>query len=313
MAGLSSNPTRCKNKKRICSECGGDNFFEDSKRGEIICTSCGCVISAHEMDLGPEWRAFTAEERNNRARTGSPMNIMMADKGLSTVISRINRDASGRAIKGSQRAAIYRMRKWQIRSIAHGSDQRNLLAAMSELDRLGSQLGIPRDTRKTASHIYRKALKKRLVRGRTINGIVAASLYLACRKHRIPRQLDEIVPETRLKRKELALCVRLILRHVKLRLPLPSPKDLIPRISSDLDFSGSAISTAISIISKAKQNGLTIGKAPGGIAAAALYIAGILEDDRHTQREIANAANVTEVTIRNRYKDLVRKLDIIVE
>jgi transcription initiation factor TFIIB len=313
MAGLSSDSTKRKKETRICSECGGKDFYEDSKRGEIICTSCGCVISAHEMDMGPEWRAFTAEERNSRARTGSPMNLMMADKGLSTMISRVNRDARGKAIKGSQRAAIYRMRKWQLRSLAHGSHQRNLLTAMSELDRLGSQLGIPRETRKTASHIYRKALKKRLVRGRTINGVVAAALYLACRKHRIPRQLDEIVSETRLKRKELALCVRLILRYVKLKLPLPSPKDLIPRISSDLGFNGNAMRRAMSIIDKARKEGLTIGKAPGGIAAAALYIAGILEDDRHTQREIADAANVTEVTIRNRYKDLVRQLKIVVE
>lgn len=305
---ISTNETHRKN--RICPNCGGKGFYEDSKRGEIICTSCGCVMSTHEMDMGPEWRAFTAEERNSRARTGAPMTLLMADKGLSTMISRVNKDAYGRAIKASQRAAIYRMRKWHFRSIAHSSTHRNLLAAMTELDRLASQLGIPRETREAAALIYRKALKKRLVRGRTINGLVAASLYLACRKHKIPRQLDEVVVEAPVKRKELALCVRKIIQHVKIEVPIPSPKNLIPRLCSDLGLVGKTVRTALSIIDQAKEKGITIGKAPGGLAAAALYIAGIIEDDRRTQREIAETANVTEVTVRNRYKDIVRQLGI---
>jgi transcription initiation factor TFIIB len=234
----------------------------------------------------------------------------MADKGLSTMISRVNKDAYGRAIKASQRAAIYRMRKWQFRSIAHSSKHRNLLTAMRELERLASQLGVPRETRETAALIYRKALNKHLVRGRTINGMIAASLYLACRKHKIPRQLDEITDEAPLKRKELALCVRRILQHLRISVPVSSPRNLIPRLCADLGLFGKTVRTAISIIDKAKEKGITIGKAPGGLAAAALYIAGIIEDDRRTQREIAKTANVTEVTIRNRYKDIVKQLGI---
>jgi transcription initiation factor TFIIB len=310
MAGQSVDEAKKRKPTRICSNCGGKNFYEDSKRGEIICTSCGCVMSAHEMDMGPEWRAFTAEERNSRARTGAPATLIMADKGLSTMISRVNKDASGRAIKGSQRAAIYRMRKWQLRSIAHSSKHRNLLAAMTELDRLASQLGIPRETRESAALIYRKALNRRLVRGRTINGLVAASLYLACRKHKIPRQLDEVIVEAPLKRKELALCVRLILQNVNVDVPVPSPKNLIPRLCSELGLFGKTMHTALSIIDQAREKGITDGKAPGGLAAAALYIAGIIEDDRRTQREIAETANVTEVTVRNRYKDIVKRLGI---
>jgi transcription initiation factor TFIIB len=310
MAGQSIETSKSRKHARVCSNCGGKGFYEDSKRGEIICTTCGCVITAHEMDMGPEWRAFTTEERHSRARTGAPMTLIMADKGLSTMISRVNKDAYGRAIKASQRAAIYRMRKWQFRSIAHSSKHRNLLAAMTELDRLASQLGIPRETRESAALIYRKALKKRLVRGRTINGLVAASLYLACRKHKIPRQLDEVITEAPLTRKELALCVRLILQHVKISVPVPSPKNLIPRLCSDLGLYGKTVRTALSIIDQAKEKGITDGKAPGGLAAAALYIAGIMEDDRRTQREIAETANVTEVTVRNRYKDIVKRLGI---
>lgn len=297
----------------VCSICGGNEFFEDGSRGERICTSCGCVVSERIMDTGPEWRAFTAEERNARARTGSPMTLTMADKGLATTISWSDKDANGRSIAASQRAAIYRMRKWQIRSLVHSSQHRNLSIAMSEMDRLTSQLGIPQETKETAALIYRKALQKRLVRGRSIEGMVAASIYLSCRIHKIPRQLDEIVTEARVTRKELGQSVRLVLYNVNIRVPIPCANDLMPRISSDLGLAGKTTQTAMGIINDAGERGITAGKDPGGLAAAALYIAGIIEDDRRTQREIAEASNVTEVTVRNRYKDLARNLEITIK
>jgi transcription initiation factor TFIIB len=151
------------NRMAICSVCGGNDFYEDLTRGENICTSCGCVVNERVLDTGPEWRAFTAEERNARARTGSPMTLTMADKGLATTIGWSDRDANGRAIAANSRAAIYRMRKWQIRSLVHSSQHRNLSIAMSEMDRLTSQLGIPHETKETSALIYRKALSRRLV------------------------------------------------------------------------------------------------------------------------------------------------------
>ncbi|TFG12903.1 transcription initiation factor IIB [Candidatus Thorarchaeota archaeon] len=296
----------------VCSICGKDEFYEDEARGERICTSCGCVLTERHVDSGPEWRAFTAEERNSRARTGAPMTLTMADKGLSTTISWSDRDANGRAISGSKRAALYRMRKWQIRTLAHSSQHRNLSIAMNELDRLTSQLGVPQEAKETAALIYRRALNKRLVRGRSIEGMIASSVYLSCRIHRIPRQLDEIVEEARVNRKELGQCVRLVLRYVKVKVPIPSANDLMPRISADLKLEGTTVQTAMKIINDAREKGITAGKDPGGLAAAALYIAGIITGDRRTQREIAEASNVTEVTVRNRYKDLATNLKITI-
>ncbi|TXT54791.1 MAG: Transcription initiation factor IIB [Candidatus Thorarchaeota archaeon] len=311
-----AKPVRALSDRRkrsaVCSICGGTDFYEDTTRGENICTSCGCVVNERIMDTGPEWRAFTAEERDARARTGSPMTLTMADKGLATTISWSDRDANGRAIAATKRAEIYRMRKWQIRTLVHSSQHRNLSIAMSEMDRLTSQLGIPRDTKETAALIYRKALTKRLVRGRSIEGMVSASIYLSCRIHKIPRQLDEIVTEARVNRKELGQCVRLILRYVDVKVPIPSANDLMPRISADLALDGKTVQTAMNIINEAREKGITAGKDPGGLAAAALYIAGIIEDDRRTQREIAEASNVTEVTVRNRYKDLATNLQITI-
>ena len=297
-------------KKKVCVSCGETSFTEDYTRGENICTSCGLVASERITDRGPEWRAFTTEERNARARTGAPMTLTIADRGLSTTIDWRNKDASGRALTSNTRAAIYRMRKWHIRSRLHSSQHRNLGIAMSEMERLSSQLGIPRDVRETSALMYRKALTKKLVRGRSIESVVAASVYLACRIHRIPRRLDEVVAETNVSRKQIGYAVRLIVSRVNIDVPLASAKDLIPRLSSDLFLEGRTVQKATEIIKSAEEKFVTTGKDPGGIAGAALYIAGIIEKDRRTQREIANVSRVTEVTIRNRYKELVRVLGI---
>lgn len=300
-------------RKEVCMGCGQSTFTKDYARGERTCSVCGLVASDRTADTGPEWRAFTAEEKNARARVGAPATYTIADKGISTMIDWRNRDASGKAIKSTTRAAMYRMRKWHIRSRLHSSQHRNLSIAMSEMHRLSSQLGIPRDVRETAALLYRKALITKLVRGRSIESVVAASIYLACRIHRIPRPLDEIVAETNVDRKKVGYAVRLVVSRVNVNVPLPSAKDLIPRLSSDLMLEGRTVIKATEIINQAKERYVTIGKAPGGIAGAALYIAGILEDDRRTQREIAQASRVTEVTIRNRYKELVRVLGITID
>ncbi|MFX0107323.1 MAG: transcription initiation factor IIB [Candidatus Hodarchaeota archaeon] len=297
-------------KKEVCMGCGECMFTKDYVRGELICTSCGLVVSGRTADRGPEWRAFTAEERNARARAGAPMTLTIADKGLSTTIDWRNKDASGRVLTSKTRAAIYRMRKWHIRSKVHSSQNRNLGIALSEMERLSSQLGIPRDARETAALIYRKALIRRLIRGRSIESVVAAAVYLACRIHRIPRRLDEIVAEGKTNRKQIGYAVRMVISRVDINVPIPSAKDLLPRLSSDLEVEGRTMRKASEIIKRAKDSGITIGKDPGGIAGAALYIAGILEEDRRTQRAIAKASRVTEVTIRNRYKELVRSLGI---
>ncbi|TET09121.1 MAG: transcription initiation factor IIB [Candidatus Thorarchaeota archaeon] len=310
--GLSVKDLGRTRRKGVCINCGQSLFTKDYARGEHTCTECGLVVSERITDRGPEWRAFTADERNSRARTGAPATLTIADKGLATMIDWRNRDASGKALTSSTRAAIYRMRKWHIRSRLHSSDHRNLSVAMSEMERLSSQLGIPRDVRETSASIYRKTLAKKLVRGRSIESVVAASIYLACRIHRIPRRLDEVVSETNLDRKKIGQSVRLIVTQTNLNVPLPSAKDLIPRLSSDLFLEGRTVKKATEIIKEAKERYITMGKDPGGIAGAALYIAGILEDDRRTQREIANVSRVTEVTIRNRYKELVRVLGITI-
>jgi len=293
-----------------CKNCGSTDIVADENRGELICEKCGYVLETRLIDEGPEWRAFNSEERDKRSRVGSPSTFSVHDKGLSTIIGYENRDTFGNKLSASRRAQIYRLRKWQIRTRVHSSMDRNLAFAMSEMDRLASQLGIPRNVKETAAIIYRKAIEKRLVRGRSIEAMVAATIYASARVRRVPRTLDEIAKESRITKKELGRCYRLLLRELYLNIPLASPIDYLVRFGTELRLSGVCQRKAADILKRAKAAGLTAGKDPTGLAAAAIYISGIINGERRTQREISEVAHVTEVTLRNRYKELVRKLSI---
>lgn len=271
------------------------------------------VISEKLIDQGPEWRAFDLEEREKRSRVGSPSTYTLHDKGLSTMIDWHDKDSFGKKLTPKRRAQIYRLRKWQIRTRVHSSIDRNLAIAMSELDRLSSQLGIPRGVKESSAVIYRRAIEKKLIRGRSIEAMVGASIYAACRMRKIPRTLDEIARDSRVNKKELGRCYRLILRELDVQIPIASPIDFIPRFGAELTLSGQTQRRAAEIVDLARKNGITAGKDPTGLAAASIYISAILEGERRTQREIAEIVHVTEVTVRNRYKELVRELHLKVD
>lgn len=294
----------------ICPECGGRQLTHDRERAELVCKNCGLVIDDEFIDRGPEWRAFDADQRMKRARTGAPMTLTIHDKGLSTMIDWRNRDSFGRAISSKNRAQLFRLRKWQRRIRVSNATERNLAFALSELDRMSSALGLPRNIRETSARGYRDAVDKNLIRGRSIEGVAAATLYAACRQCSVPRTLDEIAEVSRVSRKEIGRTYRFVSRKLGLRLLPTSPMDYVPRFCSGLKLNGEVQSRTIEILRQATERELTSGRGPTGVAAAAIYIASLLGGERRTQREVAEVAGVTEVTIRNRYKELAEKLDI---
>jgi len=293
----------------ILSKCPSGNIVLDEVRGEWICLDTGEVIAERVIDRGPEWRAFTAEEKEKRSRAGAPITATLHNGGLSTVIDWYDKDATGKKLDLKKRLELIRMRKWHTRTRMQSSIDRNLAQAMNELDRIAQQLGLPDYVKEEAAMIYKKAVEKELVRGRAIESVVAAALYAACRIHKIPRTLDEIAKYTKSGRKEVARCYRLLVRELGLKIPIVDPADYAQRIASMLNLSGATVKTAIEIINKAREAGITAGKDPAGIAAAAVYIAALLNDERRTQKEVAAAAGVTEVTVRNRYKELIELLN----
>lgn len=310
-------PKKSKNKKenkieytKKCPECGSKNLSRDDKRGEIVCEDCGLVIDDDIIDHGPEWRAFDHEQKQKRKRTGPPVNYTLHDKGLSTTISWKNRDSYGRTIPTKNRGQIYRLRKWQRRTRVSDASERSLSIAFAELSKIASILNLPRTIREQAGMIYRKAAKKNLIRGRSVESVVVASVYAACRLAGMPRTLDELSDKSQIKRKEIGRTYRFIARELKLKMGTPSPIDYISRFCSQLDLSQDVQEKTKEILEKAIENELTSGRGPVSLAAAAIYMASILTGERVTQRQISDVAGVTEVTIRNRYKELSKKLGI---
>ncbi len=293
-----------------CPECGGKNLVHDYDTGETICGSCGLVLHEQTMDKGPEWRAFTQEEKESRSRVGVPTSYSVHDKGLSTAIGRVDRDAFGRKLPLSTRLQMWRLRKWQIRSRVHSSVDRNLAQAMAELDRLSDKAYIPAPVKEKAAVIYRKALDKGLVRGRSIAAIAAAALYAACRTTGTPRTLREIGEASFVHKKDVARCYRLLLRELKIQMPIADPLTYVSKIAERTGISGRTQGIAIKILHEARKQHAAAGKDPMGLAAAALYIACLQNNEKKTQKDIAEAAGVTEVTVRNRYKSLKRQLGL---
>lgn len=296
-----------------CPECGSPNLIQDYESGEKICSDCGLVLADSVIDRGPEWRAFSAEERASRPRTGTPTTYSVHDKGLSTDIGGpfgLNYDAFGKKLPLATRLQMSRLRKWHIRSRFHDSTDRNLLQAMSELERLSDKLTIPKQIREIAAIIYRKALVKGIIRGRSITAIAAAALYVACRMIGIPRTLEEISEGNPVYEKEVARNYRLLIRKLDLQMPIVSPIACISKIADPLMISGETQGLAIKILREAKRKRISSGKDPMGLAASALYIANRQQNERRTQKEIAEIAKVTEVTIRNGCRELERRLNL---
>jgi transcription initiation factor TFIIB len=295
------------NDDNICPDCGGGLVFSNS---ETVCSACGTVFDDVSIARDAEWRSFDLTQANDRSRVGTPLSPSVHDKGLSTVIGKGRLDAHGKTIPFKDRIKFYRMKKWQFRSKIHESVDRNLNQAMSELALLSEKLHLTKSITDEASTIYRDALGRGLVRGRSINAMIAASVYAACRIRGIPRSINEINSNSKVDKKDITRCYRLIVNELKLNAPNPSTKDRIPKIAAEIGVSQSVELYAIDIIVEAEKQRISAGKDPSGMAAAALYIACIVKGEKRSQKLISAASGVTEVTIRNRYKGLKEKLNI---
>ena len=293
-----------KEQQNVCPECGG-NVATDTEHGETVCKDCGLVIEEDSIDRGPEWRAFDSAERDRKSRVGAPTTNMMHDKGLSTNIGWQNKDAYGRSLSSEQRQKMQRLRTWNERFRTRDSKERNLKQALGEIDRMASALGLPQNVRETASVIYRRALGDDLLPGRSIEGVATAALYASARMAGSPRSLDEMSVVSRVDKMELTRTYRYIVRELSLEVQPADPEQYLPRFVSDLDLTDETERQARELIERARRAGLLSGKSPVGLAAAAVYAAALLTNEKVTQSEVSDVANISEVTIRNRYKELL--------
>jgi len=289
-----------------CPECGSENLFINREKGEVTCRDCGLVVEDKMIDHGQEWRDFEEDSGGkSKRRTGSPMTYTQYDQGLGT---EVGRSADLSKLGARDRNKFFRLRKWQYRIST--AIERNLKLALAELKRVSSYLKLPKSVEEEAAMIYTQAVQRGLVRGRSMESVVAGTLYAACRRHEVPRTLDELSGASGIEKKEIGRTYRFIARELGISILPSNPIDYIARFASSLKLNPETQSKAVDILEMAQKKELTSGRGPTGIAAAALYVAALMHGEKRTQREVADVAGVTEVTIRNRYKELLEKLKL---
>lgn len=289
-----------------CNGCGSNKVVTDYKHGEIVCKDCGLVLSETLFDFGPEWRAFDEEQLNKRTRTGSPLKFAKQNIGLTTEIDRYDRDIKGSAVPTERKAQLYRLRKWQIRSRMGTSVDRNLSIALPELDRMCAHLSIPGNIKEECARLYRKCVNKGIVRGRSIESVIAAILYFISRKNHLPKTLEELEKVSGVTKKDIGRSYRIICRRLGIRMPIVTPCDYVPKLASELGVSGETEAKAIEMLETARELGIVSGKVPISIAAAAIYLAGTLTGDKETKK-IVPLSEIPELAIKNRYAELIRE------
>ncbi len=280
----------------------------DPETGELIRKDTGEVVSDNILSQEKEWRSFDSEELQNRVRVGSPTSLAFHDKGLSTTIGNEITDASGKVIDSATQMRMGRLRMWNKRSQSHSSAERNFQKAFTLLSRIRDRLGLPNHVIEKAAYTYRKAQEKGLIRGDTIGSVLAASLYVAVRQAGVPRTLDDISQISDLKPGEVARSYRRIISELDIKVPLIDPRRYIIKVANNLNFDEKIRRKALELLEQVQNKNLAVGKDPISIAASILYIVNLSESKPRTQAEIAKAAGVTEVTVRNRSKELRKKL-----
>ena len=295
----------------VCKTCYKfADVITDAESGETICTNCGMVMSNDKslQHTTPEWRAFDANQMRDRSRVGMPMTLTRHDKGLSTVIGRPDKDASGQGLDSSTRSMMQRLRMWDYRIQVSTPTDRNLKNAFQKLDRLKGKLGLPDNVIEKAAYIYRKVQQQGMVKGRTIAATLAASIYVASREAGVPRTLTEIASLSNISHKELSRVYRLIVLNLDLKVPMVDPVKCIAKIANKMEISEKIKRHAMSYMHNVITSGIAAGKDPMGLAGAVLYLSCMQGDEHRTQLDVAAASGVTEVTLRNRCKELNTKI-----
>ncbi|WP_042685604.1 transcription initiation factor IIB [Candidatus Nitrosotenuis chungbukensis] len=293
-----------------CKRCKG-LVLTDVATGERCCQSCGNVI-VERIEESRSARSLFVDSQDDRNRTGAPNSLAIHDRGLATIIGKMGKDASGKSLSVSMKNNIRRLRIWDSRSQTREHIDRNLRLAFLELDKLKDKLTLSDTVIEKTAHIYRKAVGKGLVRGRSIQGVLGAAAYAACRDTGTPRTLNDVSDALNIKRKDISKGYRMLVNELDLKMPVVDSINCVSKIASKVGLDEKTRRRALEILTNANNMEITAGKDPMGLAAAALYIACLKYDVKVSQREISIASGVTEVTIRNRYKGLRESLDLTI-
>lgn len=295
-----------------CSTCNTDQTaITDPESGEIVCSKCGLVISEKIEDYAhQERRAYSMQEADERARTGARTSLAFHDMGLSTIIGKANKDASGQLLNSAMCSSMDKLRIWDSRIHVNSSEDRSLRRAFHQLNTLRDKLGLSDTLVEKSAYLYRKAQERGLIRGRTVDGIMTAAVYIACRETGTPKSLEDISIVSNLKRKDITRCYRRLVFDLDIKIPIADPMKCIVKVANKLSLSEKTKNKAMNLMTYAIKMEINAGKIPMGLAATVLYASCLKTGENVSQTNIAEASGVTEVTIRNRFKDLTSRIKI---
>ena len=295
-----------------CSTCNTDQTaITDPESGEIVCSKCGLVISEKIEDYAhQERRAYSMHEADERARTGARTSLAFHDMGLSTIIGKANKDASGQLLNSAMCSSMEKLRIWDSRIHVNSSEDRSLRRAFHQLNTLRDKLGLSDTLVEKSAYLYRKAQERGLIRGRTVDGIMTAAVYIACRETGTPKSLEDISIVSNLKRKDITRCYRRLVFDLDIKIPIIDPMKCIVKVANKLSLSEKTKNKAMNLMTYAIKMEINAGKIPMGLAATVLYASCLKTGENVSQTNIAEASGVTEITIRNRFKDLTSRIKI---
>ncbi len=289
-----------------CPECGCLRIITDYDKGERVCSQCGCVLEDNFIDLRPE----PNYEGKDRVHTGAPKSNLLHDGGLTTSISRNGKDGNGKRLDNKARMKFNRLNRIHQHTRMSNAFEKGLAAAYTEIKKMCSTMSLPEKIQDSTAVMYKKAMKKGLIRGRSMHLIASACIYAACRINGVPRTLKEISKICRISSTELGRTYNFISRSLKLNVSFMRPVELVPRFCTQLNLSPAVQSKAIEVIELYENSGKNSGKSPIGIAASAIYVASMICNERRTQKKVADVTNITEVTIRNRTEEMMSLMNL---
>lgn len=296
-----------KESETCCAECGGTIREVD---GESVCQDCGLVESSDRIDRGPDWRAFSNQEYQEKARTGTPTSNTMHDKGLTTNVGWMDKDAYGKSLSAKQRNRAARMRKTSRMNKAKDSKERTLRQAYGEIDRVTTAMSLPESIHKFSCGVFKNCSDNGLLVGRSIEGVVGAVVYAACRIQKNPRTLDDVARVSRVNKERISSAYRHISKELSLEVPPPNPLNYLSRIANQSGATKDTERLAKTLMESYIENSNWSGKNPGGIAAGAIYASYLLlnPDNKLTQGDLNESSGTSVVTIRSRYREMINYL-----
>jgi transcription initiation factor TFIIB len=301
-----------------CPECKSA-IVDDLQNGERICSSCGIVVDEQMADYGPETKTVNLEDKMRLARASGQTTFAQHDMGIATEISIGSTDFSGKKINSSLSNQMQNLRKWQQRVRVTSPRERRLTNVLGKITEACESCNLSKNVVETSSKIYRSLDGKNIeVKGKSVISITVAVVYMACKQCDVVRSLEEIcknvcVPkDVKAKSKLAAKYYRNIVLELGQNVtPIVTIDKYISKIANLTRADPRVERLALEIAEKTDVQGITDGKTPNGIASAYLYIGSILLGQTVLQRDMSSVSGITEVTIRNRVKEILLSNRII--